>query len=359
MTKLYMLLLFLILRGTPHAASTTTAGDGLGSGSSSRMFSFGDSATDTGNGATVNPNSSSNVLPYGETFFGHPTGRYCDGRITVDFIAVGLGLPFLPPFLRGKTAEDFWHGANFAVGGATALSRDFFKEKGFDVTNIPPYSLDVQMEWFKGLLDSLATTDKERMEIMSKSLFLMGEIGGNDYGYLFTQNRSFTKEIKPLVPKVTAKIENAIKVLINLGAKMIVVPRVFPVGCLPHYLAMFQSKSAPEDYDAFGCIMWLNDFSEYRNCALKRMLQQIPRNPTITILYGDYSNNILEIIRHPVIHGFKRETVLVPCFMNGNLCPDPSIYISWDGLHLTEAAYKFVAHHFLHDPFVESSICPI
>ncbi|EAY90125.1 hypothetical protein OsI_11691 [Oryza sativa Indica Group] len=273
--------------------------------------------------------------------------------------AVGLGLPFLPPFLRGKTAEDFWHGANFAVGGATALSRDFFKEKGFDVTNIPPYSLDVQMEWFKGLLDSLATTDKERMEIMSKSLFLMGDIGGNDYGYLFTKNRSFTKEIKPLVPKVTAKIENAIKVLINLGAKTIVVPGVFPVGCLPHYLAMFQSKSAPEDYDAFGCIMWLNDFSEYRNCALKRMLQQIPRNPTVTILYGDYSNNILEIIRHPVIHGFKRETVLVPCFMNGNLCPDPSIYISWDGLHLTEAAYKFVAHHFLHDPFVESSICPI
>ncbi|EEC75317.1 hypothetical protein OsI_11689 [Oryza sativa Indica Group] len=88
MTKLYMLLLFLILCGTPHAA-TTTAGDGLGSGSFSRMFSFGDSATDTGNGATVNPNSSSNMLPYGETFFGHPTGHFSDGRITVDFLVMG------------------------------------------------------------------------------------------------------------------------------------------------------------------------------------------------------------------------------------------------------------------------------
>uniref|UniRef100_A0A0E0KE25 Uncharacterized protein n=1 Tax=Oryza punctata TaxID=4537 RepID=A0A0E0KE25_ORYPU len=312
-----------------------------------------------GNAATVNPNSSFNMLPYGKTLFGHPTGRYSDGRLTVDFLAVGLGLPLLPPFLRGKTAEDFRHGANFAVGGATALSRDLFKDMGLDVTNIPPYSLDMQMEWFKGLLHSLTTTDKERKEIMSKSLFLMGEIGANDYGYLFVQNRSFTKEIKPLVPKVTAKIENAIKVLINLGAKMIVVPGVFPGGCLPRYPAMYQRKSGPEDYDAFGCIKWLNDFSEYRNCALKRMLQQIPRNPTVTILYGDYFNTVLEIIRHPVIHGFKTETVLVPCFTNGNLCPDPSIYISWDGLHLTEAAYKFVAHHFLHDPFVESSICPI
>uniref|UniRef100_A0A0E0GMR4 Ubiquitin-like protease family profile domain-containing protein n=1 Tax=Oryza nivara TaxID=4536 RepID=A0A0E0GMR4_ORYNI len=88
MTKLYMLLLFLILCGTPHAA-TTTAGDGLGSGSFSRMFSFGDSATDTGNGATVNPSSSSNMLPYGETFFGHPTGHFSDGRITVDFLVMG------------------------------------------------------------------------------------------------------------------------------------------------------------------------------------------------------------------------------------------------------------------------------
>lgn len=32
--------------------------------------------------------------------------------------------------------------------------------------------------------------------------------------------------------------------------------------------------------------------------------------------------------------------------------PDPSTHISWDGLHLTEAAYKFVAHHMLHGPYL-------
>ena len=52
----------------------------------------------------------------------------------------------------------------------------------------------------------------ERQDIMSSSLFLLGEIGGNDYNHPFFQNRSFADEIRPLVPKVIDKIENATKV---------------------------------------------------------------------------------------------------------------------------------------------------
>uniref|UniRef100_A0A0D9VUB3 SGNH hydrolase-type esterase domain-containing protein n=1 Tax=Leersia perrieri TaxID=77586 RepID=A0A0D9VUB3_9ORYZ len=322
LTTIKLMCFFILFLHGMHAAEPVgdlAAGNGLGMLGFSHMFAIGDSATDT---------------------------------------AERLGLPFLKPFLRGKTEEDFQKGANFAVGGATALSQDFFKEMGLDITNIPPYSLDVQLDWFKGVLHSLASTNKELKKIMSKSMFMMGEIGGNDYGYFFAQNKSFTNKIKPLVPKVTAKIENAIKVLINLGAKTIIVPGVFPAGCLPRYLTMFRSNSAPEDYDAFGCLKWLNEFSDYRNCAIKRMLLQIPHSPRITILYGDYCNTVLEIIRHPAIHGFKRETVLMPCYADGSLCPDPSTYISWDGLHLTEAAYKFVASHMLHGPYSESTICP-
>lgn len=81
------------------------------------------------------------------------------------------------------------------------------------------------------------------------------------------------------------------------------VPGNFPIGCVPSYLTMFQSKSSPQDYDAFGCIKWLNDFSVYHNRALKRMLHQIRRDPTVTILYGDYYNTALEITHHPAVHG--------------------------------------------------------
>ncbi|KAF8756803.1 hypothetical protein HU200_011039 [Digitaria exilis] len=356
------------------------------SGCYKRLFSFGDSISDAGNLGIVNPNISALAFPYGETFFHRPTGRCSDGRLIVDFVAEELRLPFLKPFLAGKTVEDFRQGVNFAVAGATALSQQFFGDMGLDVSSIPPFSLDVQVECFKRVLHMLGPTEQERKEIMSSSLLIVGEIGGNDYNHPFFQNRSFSAEIKPLVPKVIEKIENAIKT--------IVVPGNFPIGCVPTYLTLFQSYN-PSDYDAFGCIRWLNDFAEEHNRALQLMLERIvPRNdPTVTVAYGDYYGAVLEITRSPQKHGryhhhiayvkffvlqagkdhtiyicikqlagFRKDVVLTACCGDctshkpGNatsihLCPDPSKHISWDGLHFTEAAYKFVARGILDRPY--------
>ncbi|KAF8728773.1 hypothetical protein HU200_018051 [Digitaria exilis] len=316
-----------------------------------RLFSLGDSITDAGNLASVAPNTSVLAFPYGETFFHHPTGRFCDGRL------IALKLPLLTPFLVGKTAADFRQGANFAVSGATALSQQFFKDMGLDLTILPPFSLDVQLEWLKQVIHLLGPTEKERHDIMSTSLFLLGEIGINDYNHPFFQNRSFTNEIKPLVPKVIKKIKNATKVvLIGLGAKTIVVPGSVPMGCIPRYLTMFQSNNAG-DYDAAGCLRWLNDFAEEHNRELRLMLEQVPRDPEVTVVYADYYGAILEITR------FRKDVALTACCGDGGphnsgeliscnatsvLCPDPSEHISWDGVHLTEAAYEFVARGVLH-----------
>lgn len=47
------------------------------------IFNFGDSNSDTGGKAAsfgqLGP-------PYGESYFGVPAGRYCDGRLIIDFI---------------------------------------------------------------------------------------------------------------------------------------------------------------------------------------------------------------------------------------------------------------------------------
>ena len=54
------------------------------------IFSLGDSYADTGNGPVVFGwhAIASPVMrpPYGSTFFGHPTGRNCDGRLVIDFL---------------------------------------------------------------------------------------------------------------------------------------------------------------------------------------------------------------------------------------------------------------------------------
>jgi hypothetical protein len=54
-----------------------------------RVFSFGDSLADTGNFPFLYGNDSREPAlrpPYGETFFRRATGRFCDGRLIVDFI---------------------------------------------------------------------------------------------------------------------------------------------------------------------------------------------------------------------------------------------------------------------------------
>ena len=53
------------------------------------IFNFGDSISDTGNALLAGESSdfsSIAELPYGETFFGRPSGRCSDGRLIVDFL---------------------------------------------------------------------------------------------------------------------------------------------------------------------------------------------------------------------------------------------------------------------------------
>ncbi|TYG71967.1 hypothetical protein ES288_D05G441700v1 [Gossypium darwinii] len=184
------------------------------------IFSFGDSLTDTGNLLEISLSDSTNpphsaFLPYGRTFFHHPTGRFCDGRLVIDFIAEALGFSFLPPFYGSKSGkwEKFQKGANFAVASATALNSSFLAEQGIHSvsTNI---SLGVEVNSFKHLLPSLCSSSSNCKELLRNSLIVMGEIGGNDYNHAFMQGKNI-ENIRQLVPLVVDIISSSINVRID------------------------------------------------------------------------------------------------------------------------------------------------
>ncbi|XLT12229.1 hypothetical protein HN51_057919 [Arachis hypogaea] len=347
------------------------------------IYSFGDSIADTGNlYFDINtdhhiPPSQSLVLnlPYGETYFHHPTGRWSNGRLIIDFFAEHMGIPLLKPYLgikNGKIRD--WNpkeeGVNFAVGGATALDPSFFVDKGINdiATN---YSLGVQLDWFQHLLPSICNSSSGCKQVFGSSLFLVGEIGGNDFNYLFFLGRPI-EEATTYVPLVINKISWAINKLIDLGAQTLVVPGNFALGCSFFYLRNHPSTDV-EDYDEAGCLKSYNNFADYYNNQLLAELNRLRQlHPGVNIIYADYYHASLQLYQSPTQFGFTKSILDSCCpLANANYhnapvkhcgepglisCNDPSQFITWDGVHLTEAAYKRIAKGLLKGSFTNPKI---
>ncbi|TVU30943.1 hypothetical protein EJB05_22601, partial [Eragrostis curvula] len=179
----------------------------------SRIFGFGNSFTDTGN-ADIFPPTAGGIdtrPPYGETFFGHPSGRASDGRLLIDFLVEELKVPQPLPYLAGKTAADFVLGVNFALSGATALEPESLRSMG--LMSFVPFSLVNETKWFEHVVQLLNNSSApEQRKITATSFFFVGEMGINDYYASLLSNRT-VDQTKSLVPHVVGVIRSAITVL--------------------------------------------------------------------------------------------------------------------------------------------------
>uniref|UniRef100_A0A0D9Y554 Esterase n=1 Tax=Oryza glumipatula TaxID=40148 RepID=A0A0D9Y554_9ORYZ len=319
------------------------------------IFNFGDSLVDAGNLVVdgIPDYLATARLPYGMTYFGYPTGRCSDGRLVVDFIAQEVGLPLLPPS-KAKNAT-FHRGANFAITGATSLDTPYFQGRGLGHTVWNSGSLHTQIKWFQDMKASICKSPQECRDLFRRSLFIVGEFGGNDYNSpLFA--------FRPLEEK-----------LIEEGAVELVVPGVLPIGCFPVYLSIFRKQ--PEMYGRrSGCIRDLNTLSWVHNAALQRKIAELRlKHPGVRIMYADYYTPAIQFVLHAEKYGFLRQTPRACCGAPGvgeynfNLtskcgdpgsyaCDDPSNHWSWDGIHLTEASYGHIAKGWLYGPFADPPI---
>jgi len=88
-----LVILLALLVSAGAGADSSTDDDGGHQTRHARIFSFGDSLTDTGNALRIlGDRAIISRPPYGETFFGRPSGRASDGRIMIDFIGEHHGI---------------------------------------------------------------------------------------------------------------------------------------------------------------------------------------------------------------------------------------------------------------------------
>ncbi|XP_013608548.1 PREDICTED: LOW QUALITY PROTEIN: GDSL esterase/lipase At5g03980 [Brassica oleracea var. oleracea] len=285
------------------------------------IYQFGDSIADTGNLIRNGPTGASTPAPQ----------------------------PI--PQRKHHATVFFSNGVNFAVAGSTALNSSFFTSRNLHVpaTNTP---LSTQLSWFKSHLRSTCHSPS----CLKQSLIMMGEIGGNDYNYGFFQGKS-TEEIRSYIPHVVGAIAAAAREVIRAGAVNVVVPGNFPIGCFPIYLTSFPVND-PKAYDDKGCLIRLNEFAVDHNNQLQEAISSLQKEfPGVVIVYGDYYNAFQYVLRGSV--GFDKSVALKSCCGVGGgynydgmrqcgavgvpVCQNPDKFISWDGVHLTQKAYRFMS----------------
>ncbi|GJN11188.1 hypothetical protein PR202_ga29361 [Eleusine coracana subsp. coracana] len=327
------------------------------------VFNFGDSNSDTGGlsatfGAAPPPN--------GRTFFGVPSGRYCDGRLVIDFIAESLGIPYLSAYLN-SIGTNFSHGANFATAGSSIRRQN----TSLFLSGFSPISLDVQSWEFDQFMNrsQFIYNNKggvyrqllPKGEYFSKALYTF-DIGQNDITSSYFVNQS-TEEVEAIIPDLMERLTSVIESVLWHGGKYFWIHNTGPLGCLPYALMHRPDLAAPMD-DA-GCSVKYNKVAQLFNLRLKETVASLrKKHPDAAFTYVDVYTAKYRLISQAKKLGFD-DPLLTCCGHGGRYnfdlnigcggkaqvngtwvvvgaCDDPSKRVSWDGVHFTEAANKFV-----------------
>ncbi|XP_042509633.1 GDSL esterase/lipase EXL3-like [Macadamia integrifolia] len=303
------------------------------------LFAFGDSYLDTGNNNNLPTVGKCNFPPYGKDFPGGiPTGRFCNGKISSDFIAEELGIKeLLPAFLDPTLGpQDLLTGVCFASSGA-----------GFDpITNnlTSVLSLPDQLKLFmeyKEKLKMIAGEERTRT-IISESLYILSS-GTNDFinTYFSTPFRKFKYDIPSYVDFILGLASSFIQELYNMGARRIIILDIPPIGCLPSSRTIAGGKER-------NCAEKYNQAALVYNSKLPSLIDSLHKKlPQSKIVFVDIYKPVLDIIQNPNSFGF--DEVRNGCCGTGNLevailcnplvpvtCPDDSKNLFWDSIHPTE-----------------------
>ncbi|TVU20652.1 hypothetical protein EJB05_36869, partial [Eragrostis curvula] len=211
-----------------------------------------------------------------------------------DIAAEEFGLPFLPAFLTTG-------GSNVSQG--VKIEVGFFERNN----NLVPFklvnnSLDVQLGWFEETKPSLCNgTGGYQQDCFSKALFFVGELGVNDYNFIWMSGKT-EDEVRTYVPKVVETITMAVDRRYVRPAHQPRVPGNPPTGCSPSGRAPTR-RSTTSWAACETSTVWS---ATTTRCSA-------PPYPHARIIFADYYQPIIQVLQNRSLFGFGNDDVLKAC----------------------------------------------
>uniref|UniRef100_A0A7N0V9C7 GDSL esterase/lipase n=1 Tax=Kalanchoe fedtschenkoi TaxID=63787 RepID=A0A7N0V9C7_KALFE len=304
-------------------------------------FIFGDSLVDNGNNNNIASLAMANYLPYGIDFpGGRPTGRFCNGKTTVDVIAELLGFPnFIPPFARAR-GRAVLQGVNYASAAAGIR-----EETGQQLGGRTPFSGQVRnYQTTVAQITSILGSEQAAAAHLSKCIFSIG-LGSNDYlnNYFMPLVYSSSRQYTPSIHMLCGLLQT----IYNYGARKFVLIGVGQVGCSPSVLAQ-------RSRDGKTCVAEVNNANQIFNTKLKSLVDEFNNNfSDAKFIYIDAYGIFNDLLTKPGSYGLRvtnagccgvgRNNGQITCLPLQTPCRNRREYLFWDAFHPTEAANTVVA----------------
>ncbi|GMI91623.1 hypothetical protein like AT1G29670 [Hibiscus trionum] len=304
-------------------------------------FIFGDSLVDNGNNNQLSSLARANYLPYGIDFPNGPTGRFSNGKTTVDVIAQLLGFDnYIPPYSTAS-GRQILAGVNYA-SAAAGIRDETGQQLGARISfsgQVRNYQQTISQ--VVNLLGDEATA----ANYLSKCIYSIG-LGSNDYlnNYFMPLYYSSSRQYSPeqfadvLIQEYTQQLQ----ALYNYGARKFVLIGVGQIGCSPNELA----QNSP---DGKTCVERINSANRIFNDRLKALVDEFNNaNSDAKFIYINAYGIFQDITSNPSANGFKvinagccgvgRNNGQITCLPAQTPCPNRNEYLFWDAFHPTEAA---------------------
>lgn len=309
------------------------------------FFVFGDSLVDNGNNNNIASLAKANYFPYGIDFPRGPTGRFSNGRTTIDVISALLGFQnYIPPYSQAN-GQQILNGVNYA-SAAAGIRDETGQQLGGRI------SFGNQVRNYQNTVSQVVQIlgdQNQAATYLSKCIYSIG-LGSNDYlnNYfmptIYSSSRRYTPQQYAQV--LLQQYSQNIKTLYNYGARKFVFNGIGQIGCSP-------SELAQRSPDGMTCDERINSANRIFNSGLRSLVEQFNNQLSdARFIYINVYDMFQDLINNPSAFGFTntnsgccgigKNNGQITCLPFQSPCRDRNQHIFWDAFHPGDAANAII-----------------